>query len=188
MLYTYSTVICRAYFQRNDYKSGNNGFITLHIVFENKNLSHVVTERYTTCKANVIRGQKNFPMAGLRRTWDKDRYEQLAKSRLDRGDEEEAPLSSNVAKRPNKEEFSAADKSQAGPMGSSRAFIKARQSTIDLEGKVGKTELIAPTDAVQARAAGFWCEVCSCLLKDSSSYLDHINGRKRKFQILMSVS
>ena len=126
-------------------------------------------------------------MAGLRRTWDKDRYEQLAKERVDRGDEEEAPLSSNAAKRTNKEEFSAADKSQAGPMGSSRAFIKARQSTIDLEGKVGKIELIAPTDAVQARGAGFWCEVCSCLLKDSSSYLDHINGRKRKFQILLRL-
>ena len=124
-------------------------------------------------------------MAGLRRTWDKDAYEQLAKERFDRGDDEEAPLSSSssTAKRSSKEEFSAASRSEAGPMGSSRAFIKARQSTIDLEGKVGKTELIAPTDAVQARGAGFWCEVCSCLLKDSSSYLDHINGRKRKFEI-----
>ena len=122
-------------------------------------------------------------MAGLRRTWDKDRYEQLAQEKNDRGDEEEAPLSSsssNAARHSNKEEFSAAGRSEAGPMGSSRAFIKARQSTIDLEGKVGKTELIAPTDAVQARGAGFWCEVCSCLLKDSSSYLDHINGRNRK--------
>lgn len=126
-------------------------------------------------------------MAGLRRTWDKDRYEQLAKEKNDRGDDEEAPLSSsssNAARHSTKEEFSAAGRSEAGPMGSSRAFIKARQSTIDLEGKVGKTELIAPTDAVQARGAGFWCEVCSCLLKDSSSYLDHINGRKRKFTVI----
>lgn len=69
-------------------------------------------------------------------------------------------------------------------MGSHRAYIKARQSNIDLESKVGKTELIAPTDAAQARGAGFWCEVCSCLLKDSSSYLDHINGKKRKQHLL----
>jgi U4/U6.U5 tri-snRNP component SNU23 len=26
---------------------------------------------------------------------------------------------------------------------------------------------------------GFYCEDCQCLLKDSSSYLDHINGKKR---------
>lgn len=123
-------------------------------------------------------------MAGLRRTWDKDRYEQLAKERYDRGDEDEAPLSSssnNASKRQTKEEFLSASKSEAGPMGSQRAFLKVRQTGIDLESKVGKTELIAPTDAVQARGAGFWCEVCSCLLKDSSSYLDHINGRKRKY-------
>ena len=129
-------------------------------------------------------------MAGIRRTWDKDAYEQLAKERNDRGDDEEAPLnasSSNALKRSTKEEFSAASRSEAGPMGSSRAFIKARQSTIDLESKVGKTELIAPTDAVQARGAGFWCEVCSCLLKDSSSYLDHINGRKRKFRVMQCI-
>lgn len=122
-------------------------------------------------------------MAGLRRTWDKDHYEQQAKDRLENGDDADGPqtLSSyNPAKRQTKEEFLAATKMEAGPMGSHRAFLKVRQSGIDLESKVGKTELIAPTDAVQARGAGFWCDVCSCLLKDSSSYLDHINGRKRK--------
>lgn len=123
-------------------------------------------------------------MAGLRRTWDKDRYEQLAKDRLDRGDDEESSRSSShggPSKTQTKEEFLSANKSESGPMGSQRAFLKVRQSGIDLESKVGKTELIAPTDAIQARGAGFWCDVCSCLLKDSSSYLDHINGRKRKY-------
>ena len=122
-------------------------------------------------------------MAGLRRTWDKVHYEQQAKDRLENGDDVDGPQTSssyNPAKRQTKEEFLAATKTEAGPMGSHRAFLKVRQSGIDLESKVGKTELIAPTDAVQARGAGFWCDVCSCLLKDSSSYLDHINGRKRK--------
>ena len=122
-------------------------------------------------------------MAGLRRTWDKDHYEQQAKDRLENGDDTDGPQTSssyNPAKRQTKEEFLAATRTDAGPMGSHRAFLKERQSGIDLESKVGKTQLIAPTDAVQARGAGFWCDVCSCLLKDSSSYLDHINGRKRK--------
>ena len=47
--------------------------------------------------------------------------------------------------------------------------------------KVGKIEVINPTSAGDQRGAGFWCETCSCLLKDSAGYLDHINGKKRKF-------
>ena len=66
-------------------------------------------------------------------------------------------------------------------MGSERAFLKARQQTIDLESKVGKIEVINPTSVEGAVGAGFFCEVCSSLLKDSTSYLDHINGKKRKY-------
>ncbi len=67
-----------------------------------------------------------------------------------------------------------------GPLGSERAFLNARAQKVDLDGKVGISEIINPTDATM-RDAGFWCEVCSCLLKDSASYLDHINGKRRKF-------
>jgi U4/U6.U5 tri-snRNP component SNU23 len=65
-------------------------------------------------------------------------------------------------------------------MGSERAFLKAREGTIDLDSKVGKIEVINPTTIEGAKAPGFFCEVCMCLLKDSASYLDHINGKKRK--------
>jgi U4/U6.U5 tri-snRNP component SNU23 len=125
-------------------------------------------------------------MAGIgRRTWDKELYEQKAKDRLERLDEEglsksSTGVSSAAAKKIMKEEFEAAEKGSAGPMGSQRAFLKVRESKIDLESKIGKTEIIAPGDAEIGRGAGFWCDVCSCLLKDSSAYLDHINGRKRK--------
>ena len=27
-----------------------------------------------------------------------------------------------------------------------------------------------------AQQAGYYCNVCDCILKDSKSYLDHING------------
>ena len=120
----------------------------------------------------------------MRRTWDKDYYEQKAKERYEAGDDnnQHSSKQSSSTKTQTKEEFIAASREEAGPMGSARAFLKPRQSGIDLESKVGKVEIIAPTDAAQARGAGFWCDVCSCLLKDSSSYLDHINGRKRKFQ------
>jgi hypothetical protein len=41
--------------------------------------------------------------------------------------------------------------------------------------------VINPTTVEGAKAPGFFCEVCMCLLKDSASYLDHINGKKRRF-------
>lgn len=79
-----------------------------------------------------------------------------------------------------REEFTPAEDGAEGPMGSDRAFLKPRQGPIDLDSKVGKTEVINPTTVEGSTSAGFWCEVCSCLLKDSTSYLDHINGKKRK--------
>lgn len=80
----------------------------------------------------------------------------------------------------SREEFTPAEDGADGPMGSDRAFLKARHGPIDLESKVGKTEVINPTTTEGSTSAGFWCEVCACLLKDSASYLDHINGKKRK--------
>ena len=29
-----------------------------------------------------------------------------------------------------------------------------------------------------AQQAGYYCNVCDCILKDSKSYLDHINGEE----------
>lgn len=121
-------------------------------------------------------------MSTGRRTWDKEHYEQLAKERLANGDQQDAGSSKGVAASKNaaKEEFRAAETGAAGPMGSQRAFIKSREQKIDLESKVGKTEIINPTAAGNGRGAGFWCEVCECLLKDSVAYLDHINGKKHQ--------
>ncbi len=79
-----------------------------------------------------------------------------------------------------KEEFRPAEADADGPMGSDRAFLKARQEAVDIESKVGKVEVVNPTTADGAAAPGFFCEVCLSLHKDSASYLDHINGKKRK--------
>lgn len=117
-------------------------------------------------------------MAGVRRTWDKQFYEDKAKERLENGDNFEIDKTKISTKKYLKEEFQSAAEDAAGPMGSERAFLKARREKIDVDSKVGKTEIIDPNKADQAGGAGYWCEVCACLLKDSISYLDHINGKK----------
>ena len=65
--------------------------------------------------------------------------------------------------------------------GSERAYLKSREHSLDLDSKLGKTQVVTPSEIETGSAApGWWCEVCKCLLKDSTSYLDHINGKKRK--------
>lgn len=103
-----------------------------------------------------------------------------------------------------KEEFKPAPEDANRPIGSERAFLKAREQNLDLESKIGKTQIVSveaaapgtlPSGAAQPGnwticdifphylLLGWYCEVCKCLLKDSTSYLDHINGKKRMLSL-----
>lgn len=170
-----------------------------------------------------------------RRTWDKEAFEARARSRAtatasadgtnesnDRGDYDGGinhVVTSSIKKELNptteKEEFIPAQQGRAGPMGSQRAFLKARSNKVDLESKLGSTEIIDPAAASATRSkispdgdifvkkkengsgdgalvthssgvskcadgVGWHCRVCDCFLKDSLTYLDHINGRKHQ--------
>eukprot|EP00612_Vaucheria_litorea_P005913 CAMPEP_0171460558 /NCGR_PEP_ID=MMETSP0945-20130129/5378_1 /TAXON_ID=109269 /ORGANISM="Vaucheria litorea, Strain CCMP2940" /LENGTH=228 /DNA_ID=CAMNT_0011986769 /DNA_START=6 /DNA_END=692 /DNA_ORIENTATION=+ len=111
-----------------------------------------------------------------RRSWDKELYEKKALERLERGDdfvddEEQSRINSS------KEEFQTAPEGAAGPTGSKRAYLKARESKIDLDSKLNKTQVVTSSTTGSGQG-GYWCEVCKCILKDSIAYLDHINGKK----------
>jgi U4/U6.U5 tri-snRNP component SNU23 len=152
-----------------------------------------------------------------RRTWDKETYEARAKARIDAekdasedgGLRKNDPLSNKTDKPAEdtsnalnentiKEEFQSAEAGAQCPLNSKRSFLKARRGKVDLESKVGKTEIINPdaaatsstgtdatvsiTDGVSksVNGVGWHCKVCDCFLKDSLTYLDHINGRKHQ--------
>lgn len=122
----------------------------------------------------------------FRRTWDKDQYAQKAKDRQEFGDDYvDGQKEVAQSKKTTKEEFKSAEEGAAGPIGSERAFLKQRDHKLELDEKVGKIEIFNPNE--DASKAGFYCEVCKCLLKDSASYLDHINGKRRKFLIILSL-
>jgi U4/U6.U5 tri-snRNP component SNU23 len=116
----------------------------------------------------------------VRRTWDKEAYKAKALRRLEEGDGVGDEDEEGIKIRRNKEEFRAAPEGAAGPMGSERAFLSARSDKVDLDSKVGKTEVVKPAAASGPGGAGFYCETCECLLKDSASYLSHINGKKHQ--------
>mmetsp|Transcript_6543 Transcript_6543/g.14264 ORF Transcript_6543/g.14264 Transcript_6543/m.14264 type:complete len:342 (+) Transcript_6543:172-1197(+) len=179
-----------------------------------------------------------------RRTWDKETFEARARTRAaaeltvenngasssaaadplttGNGDDETTSIANNTSAIKNsieptveKEEFLPAQSSRAGPMGSDRAFLKSRSRKVDLESKLGSSEIIDPAAAVATKSksslvddinsdicgvagagggpltpssgvskctdgVGWHCRVCDCFLKDSLTYLDHINGRKHQ--------
>jgi U4/U6.U5 tri-snRNP component SNU23 len=129
----------------------------------------------------------------VRRTWDKELYAQKAATRAEKKnieeDEDDFALDlANIKKRKqelaatSKEEFQAAEPGAAGPSGSQRAFLKARVTNLSeqLEADVGKTQVVTAQAMELGVGGGFWCETCTCLLKDSLTYLSHINGKKHQ--------
>lgn len=67
-----------------------------------------------------------------------------------------------------------------------RTHLKERDYQLNLEKSIGEQQVIAATAPV-AQQGGFWCKVCECLLKDSGSYLDHLNGKKHNRTLGMSM-
>ncbi|OQR81372.1 hypothetical protein THRCLA_23390, partial [Thraustotheca clavata] len=108
-----------------------------------------------------------------RRTWDKAVFAQKAALRASGLLENEGKTSKKVTDR---EEFQAAPEGAAGPVGSARAFLKARTKQVELEENVGKVVVLKAEETM--RGTGFFCEVCEVTLKDSVSYVDHINGKR----------
>ena len=142
-----------------------------------------------------------------RRSWDVEAYEKRAQERAKntstRPDEKHKAVSasSHLLGRDENgpEEFVPAAAGEAGPQSSNRAFLKARTNKIkSLDAKIGSVEIVNPEamatsksvvndealvdkeSAVTKSGIGWHCKVCDCFLKDSLTYLDHINGRKHQ--------
>lgn len=67
-----------------------------------------------------------------------------------------------------------------------RKPLKHRDFEVDLESRLGKTQVVTPI-APLSQQAGYYCEVCECVVKDSANYLDHINGKKHQRALGMSM-
>ena len=120
-----------------------------------------------------------------RRAWDKDKYEQKAKDREEFGDEyvDGEKAASEIRDR---QEFKSAEAGAAGPAGSKRAWLKHRDRSYGFEKSAGCTRVLTEPE-VQKKATGWYCDVCECLLRDSASYLDHVNGKKHQRKLGYSM-
>ncbi|KAE9552241.1 hypothetical protein FO519_004550 [Halicephalobus sp. NKZ332] len=106
-----------------------------------------------------------------RKKWDLNEYAAKANERLA---EERATLEAKNSKGKPK-----------GPK-VKRELLQAREEKVGLESKIGKQVTINKTTAIED-SGGFYCDVCECNLKDSVSYLDHINGKNHQKKLGFSM-
>ncbi|XP_076910122.1 uncharacterized protein LOC143567635 [Bidens hawaiensis] len=114
--------------------------------------------------------QPNNSTAGVdntfRKKFDPEEYKQRARER----EEKELERSKSKAKGPPVQ----------------RKPLKHRDYEVDLDSRLGKTQVVTPI-APLSQQAGYFCSVCECVVKDSANYLDHINGKKHQRALGMSM-
>merc|ERR1712131_34665 len=110
-----------------------------------------------------------------RRTWDTKAYEQKAKTGYAGRD----GLSSEALNKA----VALSDKRNLPP--GQRDLLRAREYKVDLDSRLNKTSVVTAND--NRDGAGYYCEVCDCVIKDSMNFLDHINGKKHIQNLGMSM-
>ncbi|KAI0769675.1 hypothetical protein BD413DRAFT_556003 [Trametes elegans] len=107
----------------------------------------------------------------FRKKWDKEEYAEKARKR----DEEE-----KERMRENEELQKQGKKPRRGrkeDLPKPTELMKQRDGALELDKNLGKTIVVQNAGTRGPGVPGFYCEVCNRTYKDSSGYLDHINGR-----------
>ncbi|KAL4514908.1 hypothetical protein Ndes2526A_g03741 [Nannochloris sp. 'desiccata'] len=116
----------------------------------------------------------------FRKTWDKEEYADKAKEREKKEGTDDPALDARKRKRLENDPLHQGLIVQ-------RANLKARDQQIDLASNLHRTTVHSVT-APLSQQAGFYCDVCDCVLKDSMAYLDHINGKWHNRALGMSMT
>lgn len=115
-----------------------------------------------------------------RRTWDKEEFAEKADKREAEAQEaEETAL--DIKKRKRLER----DPLHQGLI-VERSNLKMRDYQLDLTSRIGRSQVIGLNTPL-SQQAGYYCSVCDCVLRDSQSYLDHINGKYHNRALGMSM-
>eukprot|EP00770_Monocercomonoides_exilis_P014017 MONOS_13964.1-p1 / transcript=MONOS_13964.1 / gene=MONOS_13964 / organism=Monocercomonoides_exilis_PA203 / gene_product=Zinc-finger of C2H2 type containing protein / transcript_product=Zinc-finger of C2H2 type containing protein / location=Mono_scaffold00912:21259-22628(+) / protein_length=221 / sequence_SO=supercontig / SO=protein_coding / is_pseudo=false len=77
-------------------------------------------------------------------------------------------------------------KREKSPVRKGTEFLKMRDTEVDITSNIGKSTFVT-ANMEKSQTGGYWCELCQCLLKDSTSWLDHINGTRHQAKMGMSM-
>lgn len=112
--------------------------------------------------SGVIVGKDN------RRKWDNEYFKKLQSS----GDTPSSSSSSSSSP------ISSIDGKKEIVPPEERVAISHRTEAVDFSKDIGKRRVITDKSGEIDRVkSGFYCATCDCVLKDSVSFLDHLNGR-----------
>jgi U4/U6.U5 tri-snRNP component SNU23 len=106
-----------------------------------------------------------------RRTWDKEEFAHTAAEKAAKHETEKDDSIAEAKRRRRWER----DPLHQGLI-VERSALKSREFDLDLTSRLGKTQVIGLNTPL-SQQAGYYCSVCDCILRDSQSYLDHINGK-----------
>jgi U4/U6.U5 tri-snRNP component SNU23 len=128
-----------------------------------------VCECVCVCERELVRLSRRDTMAGrlkavdatARTTWDEEEYARKAKERKELRE-----------RKPEKDE-------------APKALLQKRDLKLEIEGKIGRTQVVGANS--ETGTGGFFCELCDVTLKDSMTYLNHINGEKHLAKMGMSL-
>lgn len=116
----------------------------------------------------------------FRRTWDKEEYREKAEER----EKQESKVEDDALALKKRKRLERDPLHQGLIV--ARADLKARDYQIDLAAKLNKTQMVSVAMPL-SQQAGYYCNVCDCVLRDSQSYLDHINGKWHNRALGMSM-
>lgn len=105
-----------------------------------------------------------------RKIWDKDVYLEKAKQNIMFGPERIGRRKDPVIPLPS----------------SQRTFLKRRSAELELDKNLGQMRTVT-AHTIKPLQGGYWCSVCECLIKDSASYLEHVNGRRHNRNLGMNM-
>lgn len=107
----------------------------------------------------------------FRKKWDKEEYAERARKK----DEEERERMKENEERMKKGK--APRKARKEDLPKPTELMKRREGSLELEKNLNKTMVVQNPGGRGPGQPGFYCEMCNRTYKDTSAYLDHINGR-----------
>ncbi|KAG8213618.1 hypothetical protein J3R82DRAFT_10303 [Butyriboletus roseoflavus] len=107
----------------------------------------------------------------FRKKWDKQEYAERAQKK---DDEERERMQENEERM---KQGKAPRKGRKEDIPKPTELMKRREQSLELDKNLGKTMVVQHPGGRGPGQPGFYCETCSRTYKDTTGYLDHINGR-----------
>ncbi|CRG97058.1 zinc finger protein, putative [Plasmodium gallinaceum] len=100
-----------------------------------------------------------------RKVWDKEYYQKKVDEKVTNEEDELILKLLPDLKKP-----------KVPPVLSERKLLEERKENLSLEKNLGKVQILTQKTPKEEQG-GFYCKICECVIKDSQTYLDHINGK-----------